>query len=94
MGLAGAALDEEPDIAQYVVECGHVLGAHVALEAGCAAVLPVLGDAGSSARTVTAHLVSATVLLSVLDEYFCACAVLAGAIEWQGVSLVCFAEWD
>eukprot|EP00045_Choanoeca_perplexa_P009487 m.91812 g.91812 ORF g.91812 m.91812 type:complete len:863 (-) comp14918_c0_seq1:131-2719(-) len=57
VGLAMAALDEEPDIAQYVVQCGQVLGNHVALEACCAAVLPALVDAGSSSRTVTAHLI-------------------------------------
>eukprot|EP00730_Choanoeca_flexa_P002587 TRINITY_DN11104_c0_g1_i1.p1 TRINITY_DN11104_c0_g1~~TRINITY_DN11104_c0_g1_i1.p1 ORF type:complete len:854 (+),score=210.02 TRINITY_DN11104_c0_g1_i1:167-2728(+) len=56
-GLAAAALDEEADIAQLVVTCAETIGAHVALEACCAAVLPPLKDTGSSSRSVTAHLI-------------------------------------
>ncbi|EDQ87966.1 uncharacterized protein MONBRDRAFT_33000 [Monosiga brevicollis MX1] len=56
-GLMQACLDEEPDIAKLVVECGEEIGRSAAFEACAAVIYPVLRDAGASERQHAAALI-------------------------------------
>jgi hypothetical protein len=79
--LCAAVGDEDPDMAQLVVSCGHVVGAVVAPQAW----VPLMGDELTAARATSAQKANRLVILAALLH-----ASQQGGLSVEHVALVRF----